>query len=93
MKWEVPHSFDLFEYQINFTSSISSVVCTTVISEEILNQTTLQYDATAPDCILNASTSYYATVQIKSLNNQFIVKGNVSSSSNFQETGIQRATF
>ena len=87
--WNIPHSFAIFQYEISFISKTGISICQTLITEEIVHTTTLKYKATAPECPLNASTLYNATVQILTVNsnNQSYERGNRSLPSNFQETG------
>ena len=54
----------------------------------MLSTATLEFEASAPECTLNASTSYFAVVQVQNLNNPYDPYGKVSFPSNFQETGI-----
>ena len=90
VSWKIPHSFEIFQYDINLVSKNGIAICQTQIKEEILNTTVLEYEATTTECTLNASTLYNATVQILSVdsNNQIYEKGNRSLPSNLQETGI-----
>ena len=91
VSWDVPHSSGSFVYRIGFFSNSSSVFCSATLLEEILSYITIEHQASAPHCPLNASTLYYATVQILSVgaNNQSYDEGNNSLPSNFHVTGMK----